>query len=550
MTCFFCYSQNRKGQLNLIPSTFPYQLYVSFESNSALENSNFDIAFINAIAAYEIIAKQYEIQLKKGISISEEKLGEMEANALKYSENAIAVKNLRSIFLVTIENPTNERLLEVGIALEKLNSVKYCCLTSLEPVKPPVDIPPTTMNFEPNQSYIQSNPGLNMQYAWNLGLNGQGIKLRDVEYGFNKNHEELASINTTIAPGMTISSSASNDFTEHGTSVFGILFSHKGTYGISGLSYGSQELILYPEWQQVGYNRINAVTLSIANSTAGDLIVYEMQTNGVGPGTTNFVCAEYDQVVWDLTKAATDSGIVIVAAAGNGNQNLDNFAYSSYMNRGNSGAIIVGGGTATTSHNRIFYSTFGSRVDVQAWAEDVRTIGRIGSFTLINNDFNQSYTNFSGTSSATALVSACASVLQSYHHSLAGNYLSSSQLRTILKETGIAQGTSVIGNVGPIPNMQTAIQRVYSDFLLKTNDTNLLKFSIYPVPTKNELFFVKNDFIANDSTVEIINSVGQIVFASAFPEAQKMDVSTLSSGFYFVKVSQGKNSFTQKFIKQ
>ncbi len=31
-----------------------------------------------------------------------------------------------------------------------------------------------------------------MRYAWNLGLDGAGIRIRDVEYGFNKNHEEFS----------------------------------------------------------------------------------------------------------------------------------------------------------------------------------------------------------------------------------------------------------------------------------------------------------------------------------------------------------------------
>jgi hypothetical protein len=102
---------------------------------------------------------------------------------------------------------------------------------------------------------------------------------------------------------MTISSSASESFTEHGTAVFGILYAHKGNYGVSGLAHGAQELVLFPEWQQSGYNRINAVSQSINNSTIGDVIVYEMQVNVFT--SSDFVTAEYNQVVWDLPKAAT-----------------------------------------------------------------------------------------------------------------------------------------------------------------------------------------------------------------------------------------------------
>ena len=432
------FAQQRKGQLHLSEAT-KHDLHVSFGLNVLLNQSNYFQQLKEIDSEFRSIVELYNIDLQKDIQISEEHLLLMEENAMKLRGNSDAVKKLRNIFKIKIDNPTNSKLLEIGIALEKLDIVEYCSLTSLEPTKPPVDIPPTTANFEAIQTYIQSNPGVNMQHAWNLGLNGQNIKLRDVEYGFNKNHEELATINTSLASGMTISSSASESFTEHGTAVFGILYAHKGNYGVSGLAHGAQELVLFPEWQQSGYNRINAVSQSINNSTIGDVIVYEMQVNVFT--SSDFVMAEYNQVVWDLTKAATDAGITIVAAAGNGAVNLDSSNFSSYMSRGDSGAIIVGAGTADTNHSKLSYSTYGSRVDLQAWGENVRSIGKLGiSFLLIGNDFNQSYVTFSGTSSATPIVASCAAVLQSYYFTLTNTYLTSQQLRDIMKETGIEQG--------------------------------------------------------------------------------------------------------------
>ena len=67
--------------------------------------------------------------------------------------------------------------------------------------------------------------------------------------------------------------------------------------------------------------------------------------------------------------------MIVVAAAGNGNQDLDGSLYNFYSNRGDSGAIIVGSGSASSSHRKISSSTFGSRVDVQAWGETVFTTG-------------------------------------------------------------------------------------------------------------------------------------------------------------------------------
>src|SRR5690606_13783988 len=125
-----------------------------------------------------------------------------------------------------------------------------------------------------------------------------------------------------------------------------------------------------------------------------------------------------------------------------------------YINRGDSGALIVGGGTPDLSHNKISYSTYGARVNVQGWADNVATSG-YGDWQIFGNDMNQQYTMFSGTSSATPIVAGCVAVLQSYYFSLTGEYLSPLEMRSLLVATGIPQGSG--GPIGPLPNMEAAI---------------------------------------------------------------------------------------------
>ncbi|MGX7668172.1 hypothetical protein [Flavobacterium pedocola] len=319
-------AQSRKGEFHLAPDSDSHELYVTFQTDLVLASEDLDSSLKLLIPEIQSVVQQYGLHFEKGILISDEKLTFLSQEALRISKTDAAVRKLKNILKVQISNPTNSRLLEVAEKLERLPEVDYCALMSLQPIVPPSDIPPTTTNYEPNQTYMAANPGVNMSYAWGLGLTGSGIRVRDVEYGFNPNHEDLNGIAVSIAPGMTISSSATTTYTEHGTAVFGIVIADKGTYGISGMAYGAQEMVLFPEWQQSGYNRINAVTQAIAASQAGDVILYEMQAYGQG---SNYVPAEYDSVVWDLTKAATDAGIIIVEAAANGNQNLDATFYAS-----------------------------------------------------------------------------------------------------------------------------------------------------------------------------------------------------------------------------
>ncbi|RAR46816.1 S8 family peptidase [Flavobacterium lacus] len=536
--------QTRKNQFHLNSESNKHELHLSFKSDLVLNNKD---AILNQFSELEGITAIFQLDFIKSISFSDEKWNELERNAILLNGNAVSIAKLKNIFKVIVDNPTNDRLFFLATQFEQFESVEYASLISLEPIKPPFDIPPTTPDFFVNQTYVGPNPGLNMSYAWEMGLKGAGIRVRDVEYGFNSNHEDLNEVNAFIASGMTISSDATATYTEHGTAVFGIIIAGNDGYGITGLAHDATEMVLYPEWQEIGYDRIYAVNQSIQNSTVGDIIIYEMQ-DGVGAP------AESNSVIWDLTKAASDAGIVVVAAAGNGNQNLDEAIYADYMSRGNSGAIIVGAGTPDLNHFRFnqinwWGSTYGSRVDLQGWARNVFTCG-YGTAIMINNDINQGYTNFSGTSAATPMVAACAIVLQSYHHSLTGNYLTGTQLRTILKETGIPQGNPVTGNVGPFPNMQTALQRVYDDYLLGLDSVNETEFTVFPNPVQNQLKFLTQQDLSEMAAVEIFNALGQSVFQSMMPNEKQVDVSNLSSGMYFVKVSDGNQSATKKIIKK
>lgn len=538
------FAQNRKGEFYLSPNCNQHQLFVSFSETIIFSEENYFTVLVQ-IPEIKALVDEYAITFYKGIPISEFKIQALHKAAIENGHDGASVLKLRNILRLEIPSATNSKLVALASKLEQLSLIEYCSLVPLSPIQPPADIAPATPDYESNQTYLDPNPGVNMRYAWELGLTGSGIRIRDVEYGFNKNHEELVDRNTFIAPGMTISSSATATYTEHGTSVFGIMYADKGGYGITGMCPDATEMVLFPEWQQTGYNRVNAVSQSIANSVAGDVIVYEMQAYGQ---SNNFVPAEFDNVVWDLTKAATDSGIIIVEAAANGNQNLDSTFYASYMARGNSGAIIVGAGTSDLLHNRMSYSTYGSRVDLQGWATNVRSCGK-GDLIMIGGDFNQSYTNFSGTSSATPMVASCVVVLQSYYYSLTGTYMSPSAMRQLLQTTGIPQGTAVSGNIGPLPNMEAAIGQLNQNLSISENEQ--LVFSVYPNPLSNYLKMILHQSVNDNSKLVMYTALGQKVLEhSVLSGYNEFNIEKLPQGLYFVKVTNGKKTYTKKMIKR
>jgi subtilisin family serine protease len=215
----------------------------------------------------------------------------------------------------------------------------------------------------------------------------------------------------------------------------------------------------------------------------GDVILLEMQYAIEGVGGGQWGPAELEPSVWDATCAASQIGIIVVAAAGNGDQNLNGTAYQPYMDRRcwidgveeDSGAIIVGAGTADENHDRCqknnaqlcdwpnptHGSTYGSRVDVQAWGEHVFTLGRMYGMPNVEfagRDPAQGYTYyFGGTSSASALVAGVVAALQSYVEAELGSRLGPLEMRDLLEETGIPQGGGAPGNIGKFPDIGAAL---------------------------------------------------------------------------------------------
>lgn len=498
--------------------------------------------------------------ISKGIStipfynIPEDKFLKLQNDAIKISGTDSNVTSLKNYLSLTTFDQ------EVLNFLETKNIQYYLSDNTIIP--PPGDILPVTPSFVSQQTYLQSNPGLNVEAVWNLGYSGQNVTIHNVEYGFNKNHEEFNDTNCNIATGMTINSSASTSFTEHGTATMGVLFGHNGSYGITGIAHGAQRVWLYPEWQQSGYSRTNAITQALNNSSVGDVIVFEMQAYGLNGTVSNprFVPAEYDILVWNLTKALTDSGRIVVAAAGNGYQDLNSPDYQTYMGYGDSGAIIVGGGTANTTHaiyppyvvsGVTYTSTYGSRVDVQGWFENVRTTGAIpgSGFTLVGSDFNQSYMTFTGTSSATAQLGGVVTVLQSYYKSQTNNTLTSQQMRTILKNTGIPQGGDISKNIGPFPNMLAAFNLIQQTLNSESFSENSLL--VYPNPS-NGIFTLVYGSNKIDK-IEVFDVTGKVIMSkkefSSSGNQFSIDIASASQGIYFLKITANNQSIVKRIIK-
>ncbi|HGJ5874148.1 MAG TPA: S8 family serine peptidase [Arsenophonus apicola] len=310
-----------------------------------------------------------------------------------------------------------------------------------------------TPDFTKKQEYKlgagQFWTGIDMEYAWSLGVTGKGIRIADIEAAFNYQHINLQ--RDSFIP-LVVSDDVNELEINHGTAVAGVMYAKELGFGVKGMVHGADALYgisVKP------YDAAGGIVRGLQHLRAGDIFIYELSIQSRADDDTTQVPADFCQSVWDITKAATDAGIIIIAAAGNGGENLDDDFYAPYRARGDNGAIRVGAG----SKNQICraFSTYGkTMIHVQAWGDSVVTTG-FG--TLYDGGPNNNYANnFDGTSAATPIVASAAIAIQSWYKQQTGRVLTPKEMRSLLIETGTPQRPGFINNhIGPLPNVRNAI---------------------------------------------------------------------------------------------
>lgn len=367
-----------------------------------------------------------------------------------------AQPDLGGMMAVVVDDGAMEAIARVLHASDLVEVVYYEASKPVPPVMWQdgcVDIAPMTTEYFSRQGYHNSSVGIGMAAAWaHPGGRGQGVSVADCEYWFDGDHEDICGV--IPEPGQTPAQWIIDErWFEHGTAVLGELVGGDNGYGVTGLVPDAQAYF-FPEWtiEAGGGRRVAAISRAVGTMGEGDVILLEMQD--FGPGG-DYAPAEINPLVWQITRVGTDRGVTIVAAAGNGNQNLDSGPYAEYRSRGDSGAIIVGAGSSSGSRSRLGFSTYGSRVNVQAWGQNVFTSG-YGDFIRVGGDELQSYTQFfSGTSSASPIVASAVVSLQGIHRAATGEAMAPDDLRQLLIDTGRPQGGGQ--HIGPLPDMASAV---------------------------------------------------------------------------------------------
>jgi len=412
--------------------------------------------------------KKYEAVMRPLFGASEERVAASMA-ALSPGEGA-PLEDLSLYYRVEAPGKNLEKL-QKDLLDEDLFDAVY--------IKPPVDIPQrsveainamvaapdeppsATPDFSARQLYLDPAPvGVDARWAaLQPGGSGEGIRIIDIEGGWRFSHEDLLQRQGGIVGGPSFET---DRWQNHGTAVLGEYGGDVNGFGVVGISPDA----ICSAVSHRTRGSAGAINYAAGRLRAGDLLLLEMHRPGplhnfqLRNDQRGYIAVEWWPDDFAAILNASRRGIIVVEAAGNGAENLDDPLYdrrplgfpadwTNPFKRSNrdSGAVVVGAGapppgTHGRDHgpdrSRLGFSNYGALVDAQGWGREVTTCG-YGDLQG-GNDRDLWYTDtFSGTSSASPIVTGALACIQGMAKARNRPVFSPAQLREALRTTGSPQ---------------------------------------------------------------------------------------------------------------
>ncbi len=453
-------------------SNYPSELIVVADAEFALQSTDSaDMASASGanVRALNTLLANEQLQLQPLFGDSVERLRAQASAAA--AETGEALPDLSIYYRVEVSEDRMEAL------AARLCKVQGIAAAYVKPPALPADFdfglnamaalgsapPAMTPDFTPRQLYLNAAPvGIDAQYAWTLpGGRGAGVNIIDVEWGWRFNHEDLRHAQGGVVSGV----SAADD--NHGTAVLGEFSGDINAFGITGISPDAQVAAV----SLVSHSTAQAIRIAADRLRPGDIILLEVHRAGPraasGNGQFGYIGIEWWPDDFAAIRYAVGRGVIVVEAAGNGGQNLDDAVYNmrpagfpaNWTNPFNpanpsSGAVLAGAGMPPSgTHGRIahpgwgdvyadrgrcFFSNYGARVDAQGWGWEVTSTGYGDLQGGANRDLW--YTDqFSGTSSASPIVVGALASVQGVLRAQGRIPLSPARAIELLRNTGSPQ---------------------------------------------------------------------------------------------------------------
>ncbi|MEU1073269.1 MULTISPECIES: S8 family serine peptidase [unclassified Streptomyces] len=345
-----------------------------------------------------------------------------------------------------------------------------------------------TPDFSGRQGYLGPAPeGVDAAWAWlQAGGSGEGVSIVDVEAAWQLGHRDLGPKVAGLVAGTPVEDLA---WRNHGTGVLGVLGGSRSGSGTLGIV--PEAVLAVASIHGIGTAR--AITCAADRLGAGDILLVPLHRPGprFGYAADDDQCGHIPLEWWPddfaAVRYATARGVVVVEAAGNGAESLDDALYASRPDgfptwwrnpfdpaAPSSGAIMVGAGapppgTHGRDHgpdrSRLGFSNFGTRVDAQGWGHEVTTAGGFWNRTgeLQGGQAEDTwYTDaFSGTSPAAAQVAGVLASLQGMLRTAGLAPLAPEPLRALLRHTGSPQreapGRPPSQHIGTRPDLRAIV---------------------------------------------------------------------------------------------
>jgi hypothetical protein len=352
---------------------------------------------------------------------------------------------------------------------------------------------PITASLVGNQTYLNAAPaGVDAIFAWTIpGGRGDGVTVVDLEGGWNFTHEDLGVNSGGLISGFNHTTDPR--WYQHGTAVLGEIGGDANTRGVTGIAPNAQlRAISVFTNSALAYNSAGAIRTAADSLRTGDVLLLEQHRAGPnhpgGDTQMGYIAIEWWPDDFLAIQYATSKGIIVIEAAGNGSQNLNDATHnnrptgfpawwSNPFNRAagmDCGAIIVGagapppgtnGGNWGVDRSRLNFSNWGSCVDVQGWGSGVTTTGYGDVHGTVAGNQNEWYTHgFNGTSSASPIVTGVVASLQGIQRAAGRPIITPARMRQLFRTTGSPQQAGatnpVSQRIGNRPNLRQLIQQV------------------------------------------------------------------------------------------